>query len=1664
MSGLHACETKQYSLRLCRGCPEVVAQRACELLAGSAAQTITLTGARFAHTAVVRFGPHDLATSFVDAQHLTAIVPAPLLVEPASVAVAVFNPVPGGGASNPVALTIVPAGPKIASITPSTGEPGTLLAITGTGFDPLTTQNQVVFSGNVAATVQTATNTELKLTVPPGAITGPITLTTPKGTTQSGVFTVKLPEDFNLIASPGDLTLIQNSANSFAIQLTSLGTQPFTSVVRLTTAGLPPGVTAEFLPAAITANQVITLKLSANTSALAETFTFQVIGKATLNGREHTRTATATVTLKAAGQTGIKGRFVDPDGRGIGGVYVRHENIETTSDTAGNFLLLGVPAGKITLRMDATPANPLYPIWPYQAEAQAGQVLVLSDWVINPPPAADKFKPLQQNAAQDQAIVDERYPGLKFTIPKGVSIIGWDGVPKDRIAVERIDVNKLPVPAPPVPIKESYQLYFGTPMGGIPSQPIPVTLPNVAELEPGDKSEIWYFDGSPMGGSGEWKLAGPGTISADGKTVTTDPGHGIPRFCGVCGLVSQSCPQPKQGPPCGGPSSGNPVNLLSGQEFPRVGEMSCGGAVAFDIARSYSPVDAFNNKAGTTGSLGYGWVLNYDIALLPFDGPQKRIILPPNQRVNFTLQADGTYTNTDTPSFAGAVMRLSPGAPANHWEVQFKDGRIWRFQPFPGIPDFIRGGPPTFLTQQIDTNGNALNIARTSTGHITAVGVPGRSMTMTYGANNFISEIKDSIGRTVKFTYNSADRLDTVTDSSNGVTRYTYELEPPPPPTGGVGGGGSSSGGGGAAISVPPADISCAAPKIWNRITSIQYPGKTIATENHYGSSDRILRQTSYLGEYRFAYKVTGACVKNVSTGDARQLGANVPDIDSWENYQAGWRMTGGQVIATTVTDPKGNTKTHFFNTKGSATQEEDSLGNKIVRKYDANNRVTHETDALNRVTRYGYDSNGNTIWTVDPDNRLTEYDYDPKWNKITEIRRSLDADTNVTVQRMTYHPTTGNLVTSVDANNRSTSYTYNAKGQIETITDPRAKVTRFSYNAFGDLIAVTDPLGNARRMTTDNAGRTIEVTDAAGFSTHFALNARDQQELITEPTQATVKLAYDARGNLAKVTNQNNQAIETNTYTERDQLETRTDGAGKTERWTYDANGNIKTYTDKMNRTAAFVFDEANRLVRIDYSDASTQTHAYDMLGRLSTISDPQGAIVYQYDNLNRIVQVTTSQGTVKYGYDPLDRRNRLETPQQITAYTYDTEGNLKTIAQGSETTTIAYDENNRRKTLTYPNGIVADYTYDDVGQLTRLVYRKAQTVIESLSYTYDDNGNILNRIRSGAGSKQEKAKNATYDPLTNRLTSLSGESFHYDDNGNTTARTHPCGTTTYTWNVKNELTQIAGFKSDCTALTANFTYDALGRRTQATVNGATTTYLYDGMNIIAEMGAKNAHYLRTDNIDEAIARYSSESERYFLTDLLSSTQILTDKQGDPITTYAYSPFGETAQTGQTSDNPAQYTQRENDGTGLYYYRARYYAPDLGRFISSDPIGLEGGLNTYAYVEGNPLGFNDPEGLMGRAPGRGGPPLPPPPPAQCESPDRCEQLFNVCTNNAIFPAVGAGLATSAVCTAGMLLATGGVATGLCGIAGEAAGFAVDAVLLKKCSDAYRACRAGKSY
>ena len=205
------------------------------------------------------------------------------------------------------------------------------------------------------------------------------------------------------------------------------------------------------------------------------------------------------------------------------------------------------------------------------------------------------------------------------------------------------------------------------------------------------------------------------------------------------------------------------------------------------------------------------------------------------------------------------------------------------------------------------------------------------------------------------------------------------------------------------------------------------------------------------------------------------------------------------------------------------------------------------------------------------------------------------------------------------------------------------------------------------------------------------------------------------------------------------------------------------------------------------------------------------------------------------------------------------------------------------------------------------------------------------------------------------------AGATLQYDEDGNLTSD----GEKAYAWDARNRLVSLSGG-----GVAASFSYDAFGRRVTKTVNGVQTRYLYDGVDAVQEQssgGAPSANML-VGGVDEVFTRTDSQGAVSLLHDGLGSALALTDTNGALTGEYSYEPFGNTTQAG-ASANASQYTGRENDATGLYYYRSRYYSPSLQRFISEDGLDfLAGDTNLYAYVGNDPCNSTDPSGHVVQA------------------------------------------------------------------------------------------------
>jgi RHS repeat-associated protein len=398
------------------------------------------------------------------------------------------------------------------------------------------------------------------------------------------------------------------------------------------------------------------------------------------------------------------------------------------------------------------------------------------------------------------------------------------------------------------------------------------------------------------------------------------------------------------------------------------------------------------------------------------------------------------------------------------------------------------------------------------------------------------------------------------------------------------------------------------------------------------------------------------------------------------------------------------------------------------------------------------------------------------------------------------------------------------------------------------------------------------------------------------------------------------------------------------------------------------------NRRTKTTFQDGTSTNYTYDAGNRITQVQEKDASnivtatITRTYDGLDRLTQEVTADGTVNYTYDNASRRATMTVVgQPQVVYTYDNANRLTTIVQGTSTVTIAYDDADRRTSVTYPNTNKVEYLYNVASELTTVTYKKGTTTLGTLTYTYDAAGNRLKTGGIFARSNIPPALATTTYNANNQQMAFGAATETYDLNGNLTTFTDASGTTTYTWNTRNQLTAISG-----PGLTGSFTYDSFGRRTGKTINATTTNFVYDGLNPVQEKNGANvtANLLTGLGIDEFFTRTDGVGVRALLPDALGSTVALGDGTGTLQTQYTYEPFGFVTQTGAASTSSYKFTRREDDGSGLMYYRARYYSPRLQRFIGEDPIGFAGrDVNLYSYVGGNPVNWVDPLGLVGDIP-----------------------------------------------------------------------------------------------
>jgi len=374
-------------------------------------------------------------------------------------------------------------------------------------------------------------------------------------------------------------------------------------------------------------------------------------------------------------------------------------------------------------------------------------------------------------------------------------------------------------------------------------------------------------------------------------------------------------------------------------------------------------------------------------------------------------------------------------------------------------------------------------------------------------------------------------------------------------------------------------------------------------------------------------------------------------------------------------------------------------------------------------------------------------------------------------------------------------------------------------------------------------------------------------------------------------------------------------------------------------------------------------------MLDRVTSMTSPVGTTKYHYDDTTgRLDEIETPQGKkFHYSYEH-GQLASLQYPNGITAnYNFDVDRNLTLIDYVKDAVSLRH----YRYTYGNPNcsckGIgmrssmediagLHEYGYDEMNRIIRATHPTTVNPLEQ--FTYDSSGNRM----AGDGDPFE----CQYNEL-NQLGVDDSASYDYDADGNLAEWVVKAtgDTTHFSWDVENRLREVR-----MPGKVVTYSYDALGRRTSKTVNGETKRFHYDRENLILEMNADGiieADYTFGPGIDNPLSMERDGLNYLYVKDGLGSVTALADSDGRVVHEYAYSVFGKVVEeSGSPVENPFAFTSRELDReTGLMFYRARYYSPQMGRFLSEDPIGLKGGKNIYVYARNNPLTYRDPSGLL---------------------------------------------------------------------------------------------------
>ncbi|NWD99367.1 RNase A-like domain-containing protein [Pseudomonas sp. IPO3749] len=716
--------------------------------------------------------------------------------------------------------------------------------------------------------------------------------------------------------------------------------------------------------------------------------------------------------------------------------------------------------------------------------------------------------------------------------------------------------------------------------------------------------------------------------------------------------------------------------------------------------------------------------------------------------------------------------------------------------------------------------------------------------------------------------------------------------------------------------------------------------------------------------------------------------------------------------------DPDGAEHFKSYDEKGRLTVEQDPLGAITAYQYDEAGRLVALFPGNDEPTTYEHDDGfvrvvrrGETVWKyerndqgdvtrrTDPDGNFTDYSYN-KYGQLTQVWLP-----DHSCHRLVWNER-GQLLEEQLPNGGIKRYRYDNRGRKISQEDEHGALTQFEWNHVGRLVQIVLPSGDTRKYTYNAYGKITSERDELGHVTRYEY--ADGLHLISRRINADgtqVKYRYDnVRLLLTEIENEVGETYRLQ-YHANGLIQQETGFDGQRTAYIYDLNGNLQEKTehgdDGSQLVTRYERDHAGRLVRKTLPDGNLIDYTYDRQGNLLSVEDGHWALAYEYDSQNRLTAEHQGWGSLRYGYDACGQLQNLRLPDNNrVVFNHDKGGHLATVELNGETLTShlfkAGQEHQRQQ-----GQLISHYHYDDQQRLHAHAVTQQQHTLYQRHYDYDKSGNLirLHDTRKGehyyhydplsrltrADHSQGEQEHFAHDPAGNllmqdrpgpdivagnRLMIQGDHHYDYDAFGNLIRERRGKGhqlVTKYRYDCQHRL---IGIKKP-NGQTASYRYDPFGRRISKTVDGVTTEFFWQGDRLIAEHQTEcHRSYLYEPDSFRPLALLEGfgpkETKPYhYQLDHLGTPQELTDTNGEIVWSAHYRSYGEISRLDINKiDNPLRFQGQYFDPeSGLHYNRHRYYNPDIGRYLTPDPVKLAGGINAYQYVS-NPTGWVDPLGL----------------------------------------------------------------------------------------------------